>query len=113
MAATYVLQQREDGRFTFTLKAHDGQVLLTSQGYPDKDSALSRMNSMRNIAGRDRNFEPRTAENGQPYFVFKNARNEVIGQSEMYADLQSVPKGITLVKANARVARLEDLTARK
>jgi uncharacterized protein YegP (UPF0339 family) len=109
MAATYVLEQNKDGSFMFTLKAHDGQVLLTSQGYMDKVSALSRINSIRKIAGRDRNFEPRTAENGQPYFVFKNSHNEVIGQSEMYSDSQSVPKGIALVKSNARAARLKDL----
>jgi uncharacterized protein YegP (UPF0339 family) len=113
MAATYVLQKCGDGRFMFTLKAHDGQVILTSPCYPDKDTALRRIDSARLLARRQENYELLTAENGQAWFVLKTARMGVIGQSEMYPDSQSAAKVITFARGITRGARLEDLTARK
>jgi len=113
MAATFVLEKCKDGSFMFTLKAHDGQVLLTSLCYPDKDTASRRLDSARSLVRRQENYEVLTAENGQSYFVFKNSHNEVIGQSEMYPDSQSVAKVITIARGSTRGARIEDLTGRK
>lgn len=69
----------------FTLKASNGQVILTGQGYTDKASALNGINSVRRKARRDNSFQLRTAKNGQPYFVLKASKKEVIGQSVMWA----------------------------
>jgi uncharacterized protein len=110
MAATYVLKQNRKGQFVFTLETHDGEVVLTSKGYADKDCALRVMASMRQMAGRNENYEVLAAENGWPYFVLQNKKKEVIGHSEVYWDAANLAKVIALVKANARAARLLDLT---
>lgn len=113
MAAKFVLEKSGKGKFRFRLKAPNGQVILTSEIYASKASALNGIKSVRSNAGKDKNFELRTAKNGRPFFVLKAANKEALGQSEMYSDSRSVPKGIASVKANARAARLEDLTDRK
>ena len=112
MAATYTLEQSGNGRLMFTLRTHDGRVLLISQDFPDKNTALSRINATRHLVGMKKHFELRTAENGQPYFVLKNRHKEVIGQSEVYSDEESLSKGINLIKSNAKAAKLVDLTGR-
>lgn len=110
MAAKYVLRQSEAGGFHFTLHTHAGQLLLTSPAFADKVTALSRLNSTRNLAGTNKNYQLLTTEDGQQYFVLRNKHQDVVAQSEMFSDPESVTQGINLVKANARVARLEDLT---
>ena len=109
MAAIYVLKQSGEGNFLFTLQApgSGGRVYLTSPSFRDKHGALCMINAVRSLAGRDKNYEVRTAENGQPYFVLKNARQEVIGQSETYADSHSLPAGIASVKVYAPESRRE------
>lgn len=113
MAAKFVLRESGKGKFRFTLQAPNGQTILTSEAYASKNSAMNGIASVRKNAGKDKNFEVRSARNGQPYFVLKATNAEVIGQSEIYASSRSVPKGIASVKANAGAARLEDLTGKK
>ena len=110
MTAIYILKQSREGNFLFSLESigSDERVLLTSPSCRDKHGALCMINAVRSLARRDKNYEVRTAENGQLYFVLKNARQEVIGQSEPYADSQSLPAVIASVKSCARTAKLED-----
>ena len=112
MAAKFVLKESGKGKFRFALQAPNGQVILTSETYASKDAAMNGIKSVRQNAGKDKNFEVRTGKSGQSYFVLKASNGEVIGQSEMYAAARSVPKGIASVKTNAS-ARTEDLTGKK
>jgi uncharacterized protein YegP (UPF0339 family) len=113
MAAKFVLKKTAKGNFVFNLKAPNGLVILTSEAYKDKGSAMNGIESVRKNAGKDSNFERLIAKNGQAYFVLKAVNKEVVGQSEMYSSPSSVKKGIASVMANARTARLEDLTVKK
>jgi uncharacterized protein YegP (UPF0339 family) len=113
MSGKFVLKKTPKGKFVFNLKAANSAVILTSESYADRGSALKGIESVRRNAGKDANFEVRGAKNGQPFFVLKAANKEVIGQSEMYASPRSVKKGIASVKANAAAATLEDLTVKK
>lgn len=110
MTATYVLQKDEKGQFSFILRTHGGQVLLTSAVYADKEIAMRRISAARQLAHNARNYEILAAQDGLPYFVVKNAKKEVIAQSEMYPDSESLRNGINLVKGKTRGAQLEDLT---
>ncbi|NJC94742.1 MAG: hypothetical protein C3F07_14580 [Anaerolineales bacterium] len=110
MAGKFSLRKTDKGNFVFNLKASNGQVILTSQPYADKRGALNGIESARRNAGKDANFERRTASNGQPYFVLKAANTQIIGQSEMYSAKANMEKGIASVRRNAPGAPLEDLT---
>lgn len=110
MAGKFILKKGNSGKFVFSLKASNGQVILTSQTYSDKRSALNGIELARKNAGKDANFERRTAKNGQPYFVLKAANTQILGQSEMYATKATMENGVASVRRNASKALLEDLT---
>lgn len=112
MAAKFVLKQ-SGKNFRFTLQAPNGQVILSSEAYASKDSALKGIASVRKNASKEKNFEVRDGKGGRPYFVLKATNKEVIGQSQMYAEARNVPKGIASVQANAPTARVEDMTGKK
>lgn len=106
----YVLKQHGRNQFVFTLRGSEEQVMLTSPAYPDRDSAIRGINSVRgNIRKKDR-FVFHTATNGGLYFVLESAKKGVIGQSELYPDEESLLKGLFSVRRNALAAKLEDQT---
>jgi uncharacterized protein YegP (UPF0339 family) len=113
MSSSYVLKRRRDGKFMFTLQTHYGKVLLTSHAYKDKDSALRAISVARQLAHREENYELLRTDIGLVYFVLKDARGEVIGQSRKYIDAESSRQGISLAKGKTNGARLEDLTDQK
>ena len=113
MKGKFVLKSTGKEKFSFNLMAGNGRNILSSESYTSRDSALNGIESVRVNARSGRNFERRTAKNGQPYFVLKADNLEVIGRSETYSSSNSMRKGIASVKANARSALLKDLTGKK
>lgn len=111
MAAKYELKQAKNGQFFFHLKAANGEVIVTSETYKQKDSAEQGVESMKKNSGNDAMFERKVAANGQHYFVLKAANHEIIGKSETYSSSSAMAKGIASVKRNGLGARVVDLTA--
>jgi uncharacterized protein YegP (UPF0339 family) len=110
MAGKFTLRKTDKGNFVFNLKASNGQVILTSQPYSDRRSALNGIESVRKNAGDDGRIERRTSSDGSPYFVIKAANTQIVGQSEMYSTKASMENGIASVVRNAPSAALQDLT---
>lgn len=110
MAGKFVLTSTKDGQYMFNLKAANGQVILTSERYQTKDSALNGIDSVRKNALLDERYERRTASNGEPYFVLKAANHQEIGRSETYSSEAAMENGIASVKKNAPEATLDDQT---
>ena len=46
----FVVSQDKAGKFRFNLKAKNGEIILSSQGYVTKDSCLNGINSVKNNA---------------------------------------------------------------
>lgn len=101
MSGKFEISTRKNGEFQFNLKASNGQVILTSQGYAAKASALNGIESTRSHSQDDGNFERLTAGDGSPYFTLKASNGQVIGSSEMYASAAARDNGIGSVRAHA------------
>jgi uncharacterized protein YegP (UPF0339 family) len=112
MAVKFELKKNEGGQFSFNLLASNGQIILTSQRYQAKASALAGIESVRKHAVDDAYFDRKTSAAKQPYFVLKAVNGRIIGQSEMYSSAAAMEKGIASVKTNAETAKVVDLTAR-
>ena len=110
MGAKFILTQNEEGTFAFSFQMLDGRVILSGQGCADKETAINRINAVRHLVSREQNFEVVTAEDGQAHLVLRNRHKEVIGQSEVYPDAESLPWVIALARGNVRGAQVEDLT---
>jgi hypothetical protein len=110
MAGTFELYRDKGGEFRFRLKASNGQIILASEGYKAKASALNGIASVTRNAPLEGRFEARASKKGQPYFVLKAGNHQVIGTSETYETERSRDAGMKSVAAHAAGAKTVDLT---
>ena len=110
MAAKFDLKQGTSGQFMFNLKAGNNEVILTSELYKQKQSAIAGIDSVKANAGDDTRYERKTAKNGQTFFVLTATNGQVIGKSEMYSSISAMENGIQSVKKNGPLAEIEDST---
>ena len=108
MAAKFDLKRGSNEQYMFNLKAANGEVILTSELYNEKPSAVHGIESVKTHAVEDVRFERKRAKSGQPFFVLKAANGEIIGKSEMYSSSWAMERGISSVKRNAPSARVDD-----
>lgn len=108
---TFVIKKRTNGEFQFDLKAGNGQIILTSEGYNAKAGCENGIESVRKNAQDDAKFERKTSSNGKFYFNLKATNGQIIGKSEMYESEASRDNGIESVKKNAPDAKVDDQTA--
>lgn len=98
------------GQYSFIVRAADGQLLLTSPFYTDKDTAMSRMTSTRYLGQRDRNYLVCSTADGQHYFDLRNNKQEILGSSSVYSNRESMEKDLDSLKKCAKGTRVLDLT---
>ncbi|WP_068825259.1 YegP family protein [Pseudomonas sp. BMS12] len=108
MASKFHLKTGKDGQFHFNLLAGNGEIILSSEMYKAKDSALNGIESVRKNSQRDGAFEVKPAASGKFHFVLKATNGQVVGQSQMYASEASAVAGTESVKRNAPEAALQD-----
>jgi len=108
----FVISKRANGEFQFNLKADNGQVILTSEGYTTKSACENGIESVRTNAPENDRYDRKESKNGKPYFNLKSANHQVIGTSEMYESTTAMENGIESVKKNAPKAEVvEELVA--
>ena len=106
----FEITTRKNGEFQFNLKASNGQVILTSQGYKTKDSCLNGVESVKKNSQVKARFDKKVAANGKPFFNLMATNGQVIGSSQMYASEATCASGIASVMKNAPEAKIVDLT---
>lgn len=107
----FVISKRSNGEFQFNLKAGNGQVILTSEGYTTKAACENGIESVKKNSQDDARFERLTSKNDKYYFLLKATNGQSIGSSEMYESVASRDNGIESVKKNAPDAATDDETA--
>ncbi len=110
MPGKFELKKGRSGKFSFNLKAVNGQVILTSQTYKTKAAAKNGIKSVCTNCKKKTSFEQKLSKKGEPYFVMLAANKQVIGKSQMYASKTSMRNGIESVTKNASKAEVKDLT---
>ena len=107
--AKFEITVRKNGEFQFNLKASNGEIILTSEGYTTKSACLNGVESVKKNAVEEKRFEKLVAKNGKPYFNLKATNGQFIGQSQMYASERNRNNGIASVMKNAPVAEIVEL----
>ena len=107
---SYELKKDNSSKFRFNLKAANGEIILSSQGYAQKASALAGIESVRTNGPTETNYERKASTSGQPYFVLKASNGQVIGNSEMYSSPAARDNGIASVQKNSASPKVNDLT---
>ena len=111
MPGTFEIKKAKDGQTYFHLKAANGQIILASEMYQAKASALNGIESVKKNAPVAERYEKLTSKNGKFYFTLKAANSQVIGNSEMYEAESSRDNGIDSVMKNAPTANTVDIAA--
>ena len=106
----FVITTRKNGEYQFNLKATNGQVILTSEGYKTKASCLNGVESVKKNSQDDKRSDKKVASNGKPFFNLMATNGQIIGSSQMYANETNMKNGIASVKNNAKDAPIVDLT---
>lgn len=106
----FVITKRVNNEYQFNLKAGNGEIVLTSEGYVQKASCLKGIESVRINSQEDTRYDRRVAKNDKDYFVLKARNGEIIGKSQYYSSKPSMEVGISSVKKNAPTAEIVDET---
>lgn len=109
MPAKFELKKAKDGQFHFNLKASNGEVILSSELYKTKRSALAGIASVQKNSPDAARYETKESKNGKPYFVLKAANHQVIGQSELYESAAACANGIKSVQKNGGAEKIEGI----
>ena len=110
MAGYFELSTAAGSQFKFNLKASNNQVILSSELYTTKQSALGGIASVQKNAADDARYHRKTAKDNSPYFTLVAGNGEALGRSEMYSSTAAMEGGIASVKTNGPAAAVKDLT---
>lgn len=103
---TFHITTRSNGEVQFNLKADNGQVILSSEGYTSMAACENGIESVRKNATEEGRFERKESSNGKFYFNLKAGNGQVIGTSQMYEADNSRDNGIESVMKNAPEANV-------
>lgn len=98
----------KDEQFYFRLTARNGEPILASEGYSKKPGCENGIQSVKNNAPEDDQYNRLQASSGEFYFQLVAKNGEVIGTSETYKTDQGRENGIEAVKSTAPNAPIED-----
>ena len=107
--AKFEIKTRTNGEFQFNLKANNGQIILTSEGYTTKAACLNGIESVKKNSQEDSRYDKLTSKNGKFYFNLKATNGQIIGTSEMYETEASRDNGIASVKKNVPDAEIVEV----
>ncbi|WP_210148405.1 YegP family protein [Chryseobacterium scophthalmum] len=106
----FTISKRKNDEYQFNLKAGNGEIILTSEGYTTKANCQKGIESVRINSQDDARYDRRVAVNEKDYFVLKARNGEIIGKSQYYSSKSSMEIGISSVKTNAPTAEIVDET---
>jgi len=98
-----------NNQFYYRLKSHNGEIILSGEGYTTKQNAQSAIASVKKYAQIDSLYELQDKLSNYT-FNLKAANGEIIGRSENYITAAGRLNGMESVKKNAPIASVEDLS---
>jgi uncharacterized protein YegP (UPF0339 family) len=93
------------GEVRFRLRAANGEIVLASEGYTQKQGAIAGTSAVRIAAADADNFVVKETSNaGQYYFVLKAGNSAVVGVSEVYVSKANAEAGAVAAATAAAAA---------
>jgi uncharacterized protein YegP (UPF0339 family) len=110
MPSRYELKNSKNNQYYWTLQGNNNEILLKSETYPLKASAVKGIASAKVNSPHDSRYQRSTASNGQYYFTLRAENYEKLGTSEMYTTVSGRDNGIEACKKVGPGAPVVDLT---
>ena len=96
--------------FSFVFQDADGGMLVRSENYKVKGSALNGIESVRKNCGEDARYELKEAKNGKLFFNLKASNGQVVATSAFFDDAAARDAGIAELKREGPGAAMDDQT---
>lgn len=104
-----VFRSSHNGEYYYRLKARNGEIILSGEGYTTRQNCYNGVASVKQNAPFDSRYDRRDGFSNYT-FNLKAANGEIIGRSENYTTRTARENGIEAVKREAPDAPIEDLT---
>lgn len=105
----FIIKKGKDGQRYFNLKAGNGEVILSSEGYTGLTGCKKGIASVMKNGTDKTKFEKKTAKNGKFFFTLSAVNKQIIGKSEMYESEKACDTGIASVMRNVNGASIETI----
>jgi uncharacterized protein YegP (UPF0339 family) len=109
MAKFEVYQSGKNNEFRFRLKADNGQIILSSEGYTTKAACLNGIESVKKNAADPKRVNISQTPTKMHRFNLTSPNNQVIGTSQNYKSLRGRNNGIESVRRNAVKAEIKEV----
>jgi len=109
MAGKFEVYKDKAGEHRFRLKAGNGEVILTSEGYKEKSGCENGIESVRKNSTNADRFEKKTTDSGKFRFNLKAGNHQVIGTSQSYDSESGRDNGIASVGRSAPDAKVVEV----
>ncbi len=110
MAGKFEIKKNAGGEFHFSLKAANGERILSGETYESKAKAQEGVESVKRNAANDNRYTRKNSSNDEQYFTLSSSNGEIIGTSETYSSAAALESGVESVKTNAPTAEIVDST---
>lgn len=108
MAGKFVITKGKDDKYYFNLKAGNGEVVLTSQGYKAKTDCMNGIESVKKNSADEARFEVKSSSDSKEYFVLTATNGQTIGKSQMYKSHSGCSNGVKSVAGCSSDASIVD-----
>jgi uncharacterized protein YegP (UPF0339 family) len=110
MTASFELKTNEDGQFYFYFLDHEGELLMMSGEYPDKQQAEQAINDVKVGSLMSNQIAAGSIPDGDTFFVIKDTAGDVLVKSILFDSRMVFDNALHTVKDNACIAEISDLT---
>lgn len=110
MAGKFECYRDKAGQYRFRLKAANGEIILSSEGYTSKSSCMNGIESVQKNCMNPDCFEKTATATGKYRFNLKATNGQIIGVSQNYKTESGCDNGIDSVGRSAPGAAVEDKT---
>jgi len=108
MSGVFEVYKDKSDEYRFRLKASNGQIVLSSEGYSAKAGCMNGIESVKENCKVPERFETYEDKVGKHRFQLKAVNGQVIGVGEAYETEVSLAAGIESVKRWASDSKIKE-----
>jgi len=105
-----IFKNNRNKKFYFNLKSRNGQVVLTSEGCPNKATVKKCITAVRKNCSNEKWIETKVNKKGVHTFNIVNTKKTVVGKSKSYNSEVTMKKGMKAVVRASATETVVDLT---
>jgi uncharacterized protein YegP (UPF0339 family) len=109
MPASFELKSNDEGQFYFHFLDAQGELLMMSGEYPDKQQAEQAINDVKVGSLMSNQIAAGSVPDGDTFFVIKDTAGDVLVKSILFDSRMVFDNALHTVKDNACIAEITDL----